>query len=208
MSRAGKHKNLEWAGMPVESGPLIIVPVPVVHQPVNPWAVRGGKKSIARRDWETMMYQNDTALFALITGERSNTNHHMSPEEWLTPEGSKLYDRNPCRLQAALMTLRGPALKLTREELAAYCGLSRMTIYRQEATNWETVESMPCWTYLLVVLKWGNQCWGHMPNYRRELEELTLWCELSKLSRPEYLAQRPSPRPLWGQHGTGDGHGA
>lgn len=203
MSKLEKRKSLDRAKLPVQSGPVVAVPVPMTQDPVDPWSVKGAKKRIGRREWETHMYQNDAALFALISGERSALNHNMSPEEWLTPENTKLYDRDSCRLQVSLMALRGPALKLTREELAAYCGLARMTVYRQEATNWETADSVPCWLYLHVILKWGNQCWGHMPNYKRELTELALWCKLSHLSRLEYFAQRPSPRPLWGHHGTG-----
>jgi hypothetical protein len=205
MSRIEKQKALDRAKRRVESGPMVTVPVPVTQEPVSPWALRHGKRALGRKEWETRMYQNDEALFALIAGERKEVNHNMAPEEWLQPDNCKLYDRNPCRLQVALMTLRGPALKLTREELAAYCGIARMTVYRQEATNWELVDSVPCWLYLHVVLKWGNQCWGHLPNYHRELHELAMWCKLSHLPRIAYLAQRPKPRPLWGHHVTG-GH--
>lgn len=180
------------------SGPLMQADQPTIgtDTPTETYMRRQDlRRSMGQARMEAYLHWHDTALWQLITRDRDDHAAGRNPDDWyglglsgLLPDGP--HGQQGQTMNQSLLVLRGKALKLARYELAAYCGISSMTIYRQETTHWETSTKRPNWVYWLTLHKWSIQCWGHMNTYRYELQALTEWCQWYNMPHDEYLTYR------------------
>lgn len=192
-------RSIAPALLPVSDGPLSSAPHadPATPLPDNE-TLASASQRINKHTYihAAGLYLNDQALWRIITRDREDSLGGRIPSEYYDSGVSALLTSNPTSarharaVSQALLLLRGKALGLSRATLGAYCGISDMTIYRQETTHWEVSGAKPCWYYWLTVWKWGNQCWGHMPNYRMQLGLVRRWCEWHEYPHAVYLEHR------------------